>query len=197
MEVEVLRGEKLESKTEVLAYVFSLLLYPSILLTSGTTAFLLSQLNASNLYWIGPGVLTSLIPISAYVAKVNKDKGAATALKEDRKSLYTFSAALICLNFVLYFLLGSPPAFRNIFLMGGLGVAFFKYVNSRTKISVHSGGVAAAAGLNIFNHLMLVFVVLTAVVCWSRLELERHTVRQVVYGVLGGFALGVLTALIS
>jgi membrane-associated phospholipid phosphatase len=95
--------------------------------------------------------------------------------------------------------LGHGPESLRIGLAAALVTgSVMTVVTTRWKISFHAGGVAGAVVLMIWQFGGIAALLLPALagVCWSRIYLRRHTVTQVLAGLVVGAALtaGVIAA---
>lgn len=108
--------------------------------------------------------------------------------------------SLVCTAVALILVIvGHGPAGLRVGLAAALVTgSVMTIVTARWKISFHAGGAAGATVLMIwqFGVTALLFLPVLAGVCWSRIYLRRHTVPQVLAGLIVGAVLtaGVIVA---
>jgi hypothetical protein len=194
MELEI-RGEKINGWRNLLAYTLSTVFYPLVTLPIGLATFLIKS--EVGIRWALISLSAAVIPILGYVGYRTEFGNGTTLDREGRKNMYLFSVAVLFLNSGLLFLLNSPETLQVISLVAAAGAGTFTAINSRIKISVHTGCAAAATGLNLYTGLMPLFAFSLVSTSWARLELERHDIEQVLAGILIGLAAGLAAALTS
>lgn len=177
-----------------LAGYISTVFYP--LVTAGFTLIFLALAAgcdiAGMLKWNGIIVGVSFVPVLAAIGWGVR-RGAYgdydVSTREHRHALYLLCIlSLAALNLILH-LAGAPHLLRDYVLAGTLGMAVGGMINRwGTKISGHtfvSAG-SAAAVFTVNPGLGLGLVGVTLLVGWSRIELKRHTPRQVALGLVVG-----------
>jgi hypothetical protein len=114
--------------------------------------------------------------------------------KHQRKSLFWFAFPLILIITVLMFITNQPKNISISMLFALILVVVSQITNFFIKSSLH-------VSLNIFLSALIFTVdykigiavlLFTGLLIWSRLKLERHTLKEV----LTGFVIGVLISLI-
>jgi membrane-associated phospholipid phosphatase len=106
--------------------------------------------------------------------------------KEERRGVYMFTAVVHLIGVVYAFFLGKVGLGNILLVFWSLAVVF-ALVTYFWKISVHAG--VNGAALAFFNHFWgwenywwLILVLL--LVLWSRVEIKKHTLMQVLLGSL-------------
>jgi membrane-associated phospholipid phosphatase len=109
----------------------------------------------------------------------------------ERSQLNLFLAALLCAAAVLLWVLRQPPAVLAGPLLAALLVLLTHGLLGWLKVSLHAAFAVYAAAL-LWPNLpaTLAVLLLAAGVAWSRLVLRRHTLPEVLLGLLLGAAFG-------
>jgi hypothetical protein len=188
------RGEKLEGP-EIPAYIVSAIFYPVLTLPVGLALFLSGfNIEVSQAF---TALSLAVLPVLGFVYYDTRAKGESTLKREDRDDMYIFATVLLSMNALIFYLLSFPKAILILAILSTAGAALFTLTNSKIKISVHTGCISAAAGLNLYTGFMPFFLLGTVLVSWSRLRLGRHDLEQVLLGIVAGLSLGILAALTS
>jgi membrane-associated phospholipid phosphatase len=98
----------------------------------------------------------------------------------------------ICLGLIRYW---AAPALVEMFVVATIVlVAILSVVTLFWKISFHGATITAAATATVMvaGTYALPLMLLVPLVGWSRIRLERHTPRQVIYGSLVGALMGLI-----
>ena len=108
----------------------------------------------------------------------------------ERRQLNGFVIGLLCVTAALAWAAGLPRAIVLGLALSAAIVAFAHALRGRLKTSLHAAFAVFAAAVLWPNRIAAVTVVVLALgVAWSRCVLGRHTVPEVVVGLLAG-ALG-------
>ena len=131
-------------------------------------------------------------------------------LNRREERLYPYILTFLCyLGTALYMKNVHAPAWLSLFMLGGAAANLINFlVNFKWKISSHGaamGGLIAVIlyiaykGYNVWPIEIWLFIaiLLTGIVCTSRLILRRHTLMQITAGVACGFACVYLAMLMS
>ena len=114
------------------------------------------------------------------------------SVREQRTGMYPAALAVSGASVLLLYLSGSSrPILRGtvaIFIL----IAVSALVNTRLKVSLHTGFAAftAVALLSMSLPMGIAAVAVALAVAWSRLELRRHTLPEVLGGTLLGAGIG-------
>ncbi len=98
----------------------------------------------------------------------------------------------VCLGFIRYW---AGPPLMEVFVMATIVlVAVLSVVTLFWKISFHGATITAAATATVIvaGSYALPVMLLVPLVGWSRIRLDRHTPRQVIYGSLVGALIGLI-----
>ncbi len=142
------------------------------------------------------------IPLTIKMYKGTKD-GTYTNFdiseKSQRQSWYFFALTLLAIVTIILFVTDQSQVLRLNMLFAFILLLTSKLMNYFIKSSLH-------VSLNVFlafsilpmsvlvGILLFVFVIL---ISWSRLELKRHTVKEILAGAFIGFAIGIALLLIT
>lgn len=109
----------------------------------------------------------------------------------ERSQLNLVLAGLLCAAAALLWALGQPPAVAAGPLLAALLVLLTHALRRWLKVSLHAAFALLAAAL-VWPHMpgALVVGLLALGVAWSRLVLRRHTLAEVLTGLLFGAAFG-------
>lgn len=112
---------------------------------------------------------------------------ADVSIREQRHGLYIFGVTcmLICLGVLLW--LDAPRVLVVLFLTGFGTIAAFAVITKLwTKVSIHAGTIAGTTAAVAFYSLPLAGLLAlgTFLVSWSRLTLKRHTLFEVMLGLI-------------
>jgi len=114
--------------------------------------------------------------------------------KHQRKSLFWFAFPLVLVITVLMFVTNQPKNISISMLFALILVVTSQIINLFIKSSLHvSLNIFLSALIFTVNYKIGIAVLLfTGLLIWSRLKLERHTVKEV----LTGFVIGLIISLI-
>ena len=192
------------------AEILSILFHPLII-----PVFALLQIYYMPFFYTDFGLLRDLIiygsmfllvvpPIIWYIVlykfKIIKTWRATTRKERIWPYLFTIlSYSLVC--FISY-ILKVEYGFLTLWLHAGMALTMVFLINFFWKISAHATGMGSWVGmlyfLSIYNGFSLLFEIIvvllsSGLVGWSRLRLEAHTPAQVFFGfLLGLFFVGIL-----
>jgi len=196
MDRTVFNREEINTPVDLAAYIISGVFYPIFSSAAGLASVIYFYSAGSIVYWLSIGILTSAAPTLVHMLYKRYSKGSKLERK-DRNTLYISGTFALLLTYSIYYTLNAPILLQNIVLGSVIGSLIFAAINSRFKISVHAGCVAGAAALNLYTPLMPFFAVSTLLTSWSRLKLNRHTLKQVVAGIIMGLTIGSLVLALS
>ncbi len=148
---------------------------------------------SSSVYWIFLWTLISLIP-TTITAYLTGEKGLNVSERELRWKPFIVGVSSLTLSLIPFWILSAPAVVLKLGATGVIAVTVFGLANYFNKISVHTGSVACTAAVfTIVSSQAAAFLALSSVlVGWSRVELERHTLIQVVQGAILGVACGMV-----
>ncbi len=136
-------------------------------------------------------VVTPILPILYQAWRGNIDLDIST--QKMRARFFGFAILCYTLAFMMYFIAQSPLMY-NLAAAYACVTAGVMLANFRTKVSVHSAGVAGpgTALILVYGPAALFVIILWIVVVWSRVILKQHSLNQ---GLLG-IGIGVIITLI-
>lgn len=112
-------------------------------------------------------------------------------IKEERTNVYLFALSVFTITYIILIVLETAFMFRVFILVYILSTGGVFLINKNFKISVHTITAAGASAFFYFSSLtlMIIFLILTLLIMWSRVKLNVHTKAEVVAGFLYGFFL--------
>ncbi len=130
-------------------------------------------------------VLTSLILIK----KMNIDLDITDRTKRTLPLLFAVCSYII--GFIVLYIINAPSPTTALMFIYFTNTLTILFINMSWKISIHAMGVAGptAALIYVFGFPGIVFGLIIPLVMWSRVELGKHTVLQVIFGALLGLIL--------
>jgi len=143
---------------------------------------------------------TVFLPILFFIYKwkkgeiINRD----AVIKEERTDVYRFGVILFSISYIIVVLLNSDIFIQIYFLNYSLSTFGVLIINKNFKISVHSMTSAGTSALLLFINPILATLVLiiSMAVMWSRLELEVHTFKEVLSGMIYGFCVTLIITIV-
>lgn len=170
--------------THVLNPTYSLLPILVLVTYSSTQSWL------ESLKWTGLAASMVLLPVLAFIhrrvrAGVYADD--QVSMREQRHIIYALGAVCTTLYSVAVYTLDGPLELKAtlmaLFTTGLVAMVINLFLS---KVSIHTGGIAGLVTVLVilFGRGALPAVLLVPLVGWSRIVLGRHTIRQVVSGVL-------------
>jgi membrane-associated phospholipid phosphatase len=180
------------------AKIISVIGHPFVLLTLTVLIAALSNAPLERALTIGAAtVLLTVVPLLFIIRrKVSAGKWSDHDVSDaaQRRSFYPLALAVTALAALIFYLLGFPRG-----LLVGISIAFAlqivaMLINRRSKISLHMifAVYFAAALVAVGGWIGAAFLLLAALVGWSRVRLGRHTAAQVVSGACLGAAAGII-----
>ena len=117
--------------------------------------------------------------------------------QEQRSGLYRAAFPLLALAAVVFYLMGAEARFFRGFLAAALMFGFGLAVNRWLKVSLHMicGAYAAVLVSKVYPGAIPIAAAVVLVVAWSRLHLTRHTLAEIVVGILAGTAAGLFAVM--
>jgi membrane-associated phospholipid phosphatase len=144
--------------------------------------------------WAAISLVFSIIPVFLMVTFLVRRKtiaGFFISLREQRTLVYIIAILIGAAGLAFFWIFESPPLLRAVFTAGVSALVIFMMVNMFWKISLHTGFAAASATVITIIHGLsgLLAFLLVLPVAWSRIELQQHTIAQVVGGGAGAIAI--------
>jgi membrane-associated phospholipid phosphatase len=133
-------------------------------------------------------ILPSLIFILMRV-KSGRYQDIDVSLRKDRHTLYMLGGSCLVLTLLILFLLQAPAIAQRTLQAGSLSVLVGSILNQFiNKVSLHVLTVAGCAVILFFVSPVagVVLGLISLLIAWSRVYLERHTVSEVIWGWLVG-----------
>jgi len=175
--------------------VLSKVLHPLLVLPFSAVVFLtFSGLGFQGaLYWIGLWTALSLVPTSVVIWFTGERKFNILSRRE-RKSAFLTGLISMTASLVLFSFMSAPSIVMKVGLIGVLTVTVFGLANFFNKVSIHTGSMTCVAAVYtvLSPGAAAALMFSSALVGWSRVELECHTPVQVVQGGVLGFLCGMV-----
>lgn len=184
------------SKSEKIARVVSVVGHPFVLLT--LTVFIAALHRTHPLRALtfgGVAVLCTVSPLLFIIRrKVSAGKWSDHDISDasERRSFYPIAIAIATASTFLFYLLDFPPGILVGMLISLVILLAAMLINRFSKISLHvifaTYFAVALSAVSLWSGTG--FLLLAAMVGWSRVRLKRHTVLQVLSGALLGALAG-------
>lgn len=148
---------------------------------------------ADSAYWLGFWTAISLLP-TTLTTYFTTEKGLRVPERKKRWKPFSVGVFSLVASLVALWILSAPETVLQLGATGVVAVAVFGLANHFNKVSVHTGSIACAATVfTVVSPHIAAFLALSSVlVGWSRLELERHNLNQVIQGGILGVSCGLI-----
>jgi membrane-associated phospholipid phosphatase len=153
--------------------------------------FLVLLENTDNLkeciQWFILSIAISVVPILliiSYLVKLQRLDDIFITVRVQRNKVYAISVVLVGIDCAVLYFLGASLMLVALFVTVFLTGLIFAVVNRWWKISIHTAAIAIVilALLVLYGQKAAVAVVLAPLVAWSRVEIEHHSIAQVIAG---------------
>lgn len=175
--------------------ILSKALHPLLILPVSSVAFLtFSGLGFNEaIYWVGLGTVISLVPTATVIWFTGERKFNILSRKQ-RKSAFLTGLISMSISLLFFSFMEAPTVVINIGLIGILATTVFCLANFFNKISIHTGSISCVAAVYtvLSTEAASALMFSSALVGWSRVELDCHTPVQVVQGGVLGFLCGMV-----
>jgi uncharacterized membrane protein len=147
----------------------------------------LSNLDA--LKWSSIAIALSVLPVFAivvYLVQNQKLDGIFASPRQQRNKVYMLASAWAIIGCVFLSYQGAPTLLIATFATGLASIVLFMCINLVWKISLHTAFIAASVTILIivYSSPGAFTAVLLPPVAWARIEMERHSLAQVIFGAL-------------
>ncbi len=144
---------------------------------------------APALRWAAVMLAVGLLPIlvaAIYLVRKGRMEGILTASRRQRTGVYLLAIACTGGGYAVLHYADAPRLLLAAFAGALGGATLFAGINTRWKVSLHTGVAAALAAVLImlYGPAGIIAVVPVIAVAWSRLELRQHSPAQAVAGTL-------------
>lgn len=114
--------------------------------------------------------------------------------QKERQSWYFFPIIILFIVTILLYLMHSSRTLLLSILFALILLIISQVVNYFVKCSLHVSFNVYLSFLILRQHLLLglVFIIFTVLIAWSRLVLKRHSLTEIMAGLLCGLAIGML-----
>ena len=131
----------------------------------------------------------SILPVYLvviYLVRRRKLGNHFIAVRQQRTKIYLLAGIGALAGGAVLFYLGAPPVLFATVVTGLLATVVFMGINLWWKISLHAAFMAASVTtlVMVYGSIAALAVVLLPLVAWARIELEEHSIAQVVVGTL-------------
>jgi len=144
-------------------------------------------------YWIGFWIILSLVPTATVIRFTGEKKFDIVSRKKRKSAFLTALASMTgALAFSSY--MSAPEIVTRVGLIGLLAATAFGLANFFSKVSIHTGSMTFIGAIYtvLSPEAAGALVLSSALVGWSRVELDCHTPVQVVQGGVLGFMCGMV-----
>lgn len=179
--------------------ILSRVLHPLLVLPVSAVIFLsFSGLGLWDaIYWTGFWIVLSLLPTSLVIWFTGERK-LNIVQREKRKT--SFLTGLVSMTGALLLIdsLSAPSLVVEVGTVGVLAVTVFGLANFFSKVSIHTGAITCLAAVYtvLSPGVAGALILSSALVGWSRVELDCHTPVQVAQGGVLGFLCGTVFLLL-
>ena len=137
--------------------------------------------------WFLISIATSTVPIFItvlYLVTHKKVDNFFIKVRSQRDILYVLSSVLIGITCAVLFFLEAPVMLLALFVAIFIASLVFACVNRWWKISIHVASIAAGvtALVILYGSIAAWTALLIPIVAWSRVEMEHHSLAQVLIG---------------
>ncbi len=131
----------------------------------------------------------SILPIflfASYLVRHDRLDSVFANVRKQRVRIYALALILSGVNCIILLSLEAPLILLALCVAGFSANAIFMCVNLWWKISLHTAFITAAVTLLLilYGFVSTPFIVLIPLAAWARIELEHHSLAQVVTGAL-------------
>ncbi|MFB6241498.1 MAG: hypothetical protein ABEJ36_01700 [Candidatus Nanosalina sp.] len=177
------------------ADLLSRVFHPLLVLPVSALLFLnFSGLGLSaSVYWLSLWIIISLVP-TTLTTYLTGEKGFNVLEREKRVKPFAVGVSSLALSLAPFWMLSTPTVVLELGATGVIAVTVFGLANHFNKVSIHTGSIACAAAVFtvVSSHTAAFLALSSVLVGWSRVELKRHNLVQVVQGGILGVACGMV-----
>jgi len=139
--------------------------------------------------WAGISMAVSLLPVFLFIIyRMRKGKldNFFIRVRQQRTIIYLIGFVCASISCILLTRLEAPIMLIAAFATGISTLLLFSLINLRWKISIHTAIVAASATILVllYGWMAAASVALVPLTGWARIELEYHSLAQVVSGAI-------------
>ena len=130
-----------------------------------------------------------------YLVRRKRLDSILASARRQRIKVYALSVVLAGINCMVLIYLRAPLLLLALTITGFSASVIFMGINLWWKISLHTAFITAAITVLIILYGLMAApaIVLIPLVGWARLELEHHTMAQVITGAFGAALISVVT----
>jgi len=133
----------------------------------------------------------NILPIflfAVYLVRHNRLDSIFASVRKQRTIIYVLAVIFASVSCITLLALKAPLMLLALCVAGFSGIAVFACINLWWKISLHTAFVTAGITLLfiLYGPISTASTLLIPLVAWSRIELEHHSLAQVVTGALLG-----------
>ena len=132
-------------------------------------------------------IAISIVPVYSvvvYLARNHSLESRFINVRKQRTKIYLVASICALVGCVILLYLGAPLILVATFVAGLSAIVVFMCINLWWKISLHTAFIAASVAVLVvvYGSIATVTVIFLPLVAWARVELEHHSVAQVVIG---------------
>jgi len=133
----------------------------------------------------------SILPIflfAVYLVRHNRLDSIFASVRKQRTIIYVLAVILASASCITLLALKAPLILLALCVAGFSGTVVFICINLWWKISLHAAFITAGVALLfiLYGSVSTASILLIPLVAWSRIELEHHSLAQIVTGALLG-----------
>ncbi len=134
-------------------------------------------------------IALTILPVflfAVYLVRQNRLDSVFANVRRQRTKVYALAVILASMGCVILLYLQAPLILQALFVAGFSASVIFMCVNLWWKISLHTAFITAAVTLMLilYGFTAAASMMLIPLVAWARIELEHHSLAQVVTGAL-------------
>lgn len=139
--------------------------------------------------WSLISIAVSILPVFlviVYLVRKERLENIFVNARQQRNKIYLLASFCTAVGCIILFYMEAPSLLVAVFTAGLSATLVFTCINLFWKISLHTAFVAASIAILtiLYGGTVAVAAVLLPVIAWARIELEHHSIAQVIAGAL-------------
>lgn len=135
-------------------------------------------------------IFLTVLPLLAYPLHILIPSSRVKGRNGERKMAFILAIISYVLGTLITFILDAPLIVKKIFMAYLLSGIFLTFVNRALKFKASGHACGVAGPITLLAHLLgtnfLWLFLLIPVVFWSRISLDRHTIKELITGTFVG-----------
>jgi len=176
--------KQIASLTSIILSPFVMGLVIILLVSLESTASVFAAIKWS-LILIALSILPTYLAI-IYLVRSKKLDSISVNIRQQRHKIYVLTVILGSIGCIILSFMKAPIIMIALFVSGLVGAVIFLGINLWWKISLHTAFTAALITLLVilYGFVAIIAIVLLPLAAWARLELEHHSLAQLIAGAL-------------